>query len=178
MKPSERRALREQKAQSSEQKAQAEDKTPTRRQSLWQTYPKLITFIICILVFLIFFGPYNIHRISEMIEEKINEVDDKTDISMYTVYLLADMGVEVSWVHFEKYNYTDISYKIDGKKYIKREYPVGNTGYIIWVGGESTDKSPDYVYLIDFEGTGEVIDIRKGEAEEFVQRTMQQRGED
>ncbi len=161
-----------------EQKAKGQEKMPKKKQSLWQTYPKLITFIVCMLVFLIFFGPYNISRIADIIEEKRNKVDDKTDIPMQTVYLLSDMGVEVSWIHFKKYNYTDISYKIDGKEYIKREYPVGDTGYIIWVGGASTDTDPDYVYLIDFEGTGEVIDIRKKDAEKFVQETMQQREED
>ncbi len=168
MKPSERRAIQNQK------ESVRKDK-PKRKQSLWQTYPRLITFIICILVFLIFFGPFNVKWIADKIEERKNQVDDKTDISMKTVYLLSDMGIEVSWIHFQKYNYIDISYQIDGKKYIKREYPVGDTGYIIWVGGESMDKSPDYVYLIDFEGTGEVIDIRKKDAEAFVNKTMQQR---
>ncbi len=168
MKPSERRALREQKSGVQKQK-------PRHRQSLWQTYPKLITFIICMLVFLILF---NVRTISDAIEEKRNRVDDKTNISMKTVFLLSDMGIEVDWIHFQKYNYTDISYKIDGKNYIKREYPVGDTGYIIWVGGESTSKDPEYVYLIDFEGTGEVIDIRKKDAEAFVNKTMQQREED
>ena len=171
MKPSERRALKEQKTSIQRQNSR-------RIQSLWQTYPKLITFIICILVFLIFFGPFNVKWLYERIEQRKNQGEDKTDISMKTVYLLSDMGIEVSWIHFQKYNYTDISYKIDGKKYIKREYPVGDTGYIIWVGGESMDKSPDYVYLIDFEGTGEVIDIRKKDAEAFVNKTMQQREED
>ena len=170
MKPSERRVLKE-------QKESARVKQPRSRQSLWQTYPKLITFIVCILVFLMFFGPFNVKWLAEKIEERKNQVDDKTDIPMKTVYLLSDMGVEVSWIHFQKFNYTDISYKIDGKKYIKREYPVGDTGYIIWVGGESMDTSPDYVYLIDFEGTGEVIDIRKKDAEAFVKKTMQQREE-
>ncbi len=165
MKPSERRALKRQENSAQKQK-------PARRQSLWQTYPKLITFIICMLVFLILF---NIRTISDAIEEKRNRVENKTDISMHTVYILSDMGIEVDWIHFQKYNYTDISYEIDGKKYIKREYPVGDTGYIIWVGGTSMDKSPDYVYLIDFEGTGEVIDIRKKDAEAFVNETMQQR---
>ena len=165
MKPSERRALQKQKEGMRKSK-------PRRRQSLWQTYPKLITFIICMLVFLILF---NARSIYETVEEKRNRVDDKTDISLNIVYLLSDMGVEVDWIHFQKYNYTDISYEIDGKKYIKREYPVGDTGYIIWVGGASMDKSPEYVYLIDFEGTGEVIDIRKKDAEAFVNKTMQQR---
>lgn len=172
MKPSERRALREQKAKEQEKIPRPKQK---QKQSLWQTYPKLITFIVCILIFLILFGPYNISHIAEAIEERKNQVDDKTNIPMHTVYILSDMGIEVSWIHFQKYNYTDISYEIDGKKYIKREYPVGNTGYIIWVGGESTEKSPEYVYLIDFEGTGEVIDIRKRDAEAFVKKTMQQR---
>ena len=168
MKPSERRALREQKSSARKQK-------PRRRQSLWQTYPKLITFIVCMLVFLILF---NVRTISEAIEEKRSQVDDKTDISMKTVFLLSDMGIEVDWIHFKKYNFTDISYKIDGKKYIKREYPVGDTEYILWVGGASMDESPDYVYLIDLGGTGEVIDIRKKDAEAFVNKTMQQREED
>ncbi len=124
------------------------------------------------LVFLILF---NARSIYEAIESKRDRVHDKTDISMKTVYVLSDMGVEVDWIHFQKYNYTDISYKIDGKKYIKREYPVGDTGYVIWVGGTSMDESPEYVYLIDFEGTGEVIDIRKKDAEAFVNETMKQR---
>lgn len=169
MKPSERRALKKQK---DGERRDGPNNKPKRKQSLWQTYPKLITFIICMLVILVLF---NIRTVSEAIEKKRTQVEGKADISLKVVYILSDMCVEVDWIHFEKYSYTDISYEINGKKYIKREYPVGDTGYIIWVGGESLEKSPDYVYLIDFEGTGEVIDIRKKDAEAFVNETMKQR---
>ena len=187
MKPSERRALREQKESEKAQEftyyANAERREPSddgekkKKQSIWQTYPKLITFIICMVVFFLLFGPWNVYRISQMIADKINNVDDMTNIPMETVYRLSEMGHDITWLHFEKYNYTDMSYKTKDKEYIKREYPVGDTGYVIWVGGTSLDEDPEYIYLIDMVGTGKQIDLCKDDAEAFVRKTQEQRGD-
>lgn len=185
MKPSERRALREQKQKEREQQLVQDTRSENheapdteekkKKQSIWQTYPKLIAFIICVAVFLLVFGPWNIYHISQKISERINNEDDKTNIPMETVYKLSEMGHGITWMHFEKYNYTDMSYKTKDTEYIKHEYPVGDTGYVVWVGGTSEDEEPEYIYLIDMAGTGKQIDIRKEDAEKFVQKTMQQR---
>ena len=198
MKPSERRALREQKQQElqnptgvvteqTEQTVQTgemhKDDCSSRKQGLWQTHPKLITFISCLLVFFIFFGPYNVWDVIEQIEQK-RQMKNITDtyIPMNTVYHLSEMGAGIDWIHFEKYYYTDMSYEINGEEHVKREYYVGDndksSGYIIWVGGTTLDESPEYVYLIDYEGTGDVIDIRRENAAKFVEQTIVQREDD
>ena len=148
-----------------------------KKQSVWETYPKLITFIICMAIFLLAFGPFNVYQISKMISDKINNVDDMTNIPMETVYRLSEMGHDITWLHFEKYNYTDMSYKTKDKEYIKREYPIGDTGYVIWIGGTSLDDDPEYIYLIDMAGTGKQIDLCKDDAEAFVRKTQEQRGD-
>lgn len=186
MKPSERRALREQNAigkdtepqnvyQSTADHLQSKKTSEgsQRKEGFFQSHVRLITFLICIGVFLLVFGPWNIYRISKSIADNKKTVDGKRDMSMETVYALSERGEELSWLHFEEYNYTDMSYSTNDGEYIKREYHVKDTGYIVWVGGIKGQDRPDYIYLIDIGKTGNVMNMREGTAKEFVQKNQQ-----
>lgn len=187
MKPSERRALRRRDEigknsgyESTYQDTQINSNfkkssaVSERKEGFFQSHVRLITFLICMAVFLLVFGPWNIYHISKAISDMEKKVDNKRDMSMETVYALSELGEELSWMHFETYNYTDLSYDTDDGKYIKREYCVKDTGYIIWAGGIKGQSRPEYVYLIDIGNTGDVLDMRKENIKKYVKKINSQ----
>ena len=186
MKPSERRAL---KQQQNEQHAHEDYRTELSNQSMdenavsgvkrnsdidakprkegfIQSHVRLITFIICMVLMLTVLGPWGI----DMLVEKRNNqtVLGRKDISLESVYILSDNAEAVKWENLKNFNYTDYSYNTsNGSKYNVREYPIADSSLYIKAGGYNLSKSPDYIYLIDYK-SGEYIDILKESAREFI----------
>ena len=197
MKPSERRAMKEQKNNLSEEpKTEAENgasefqtayeddytieknsygetvsdsgEEGLHREGFVQSHIRLITFIVCIGVFLALFGPWSYFKIRDAIESSNRMENDLTDISMMNVYGISEKGEGVTWSDFSNYNYEDQSYDHEGGRYIRRQYNIKDSVFFIWVGGSTSQGIPDYVYLINGD-TGAMIEMREESAEDFVE---------
>ncbi len=194
MKPSERRALREQQNISQDEENQEnsiemdtpkednqatqetkyetkyeprhEKNVKTSKEGFVSSHIRIITFIVCISLFLIFMGPWSIYRLQEKFSNK--DVTDKENITMNYVYGLSDKGGNVVWSDFKDFNYADQSYDTNSGVFIKREYQIAKTNYMLWVGGRGNISSPEYVYLIN-EDTGKQINILDKKAQDFVE---------
>lgn len=195
MRPSERRALKEEKLRAEERERELEaraekleagedepgnytvikDKKKTRRlpegyhrEGFIQSHIKLITFIVCVVVFLAAAGPFSIYKILQYVEE--SSFSDKTDgrpITMNNAYGLSDKGELVRWSDFTPYNYEDLSYDHENGRYIKRQYNIEDSSFYIWVGGNTDKGVPDYVWLINGDD-GTLIDLLREDARAFV----------
>ncbi|MBE6547315.1 MAG: hypothetical protein E7667_00355 [Ruminococcaceae bacterium] len=180
MKPSERRALREQKRQENEnaeinRTSHSQEGTAhaPRKEGFIQSHIRLITFIICMVILVWIVFPISIAEIVK----KFSKEEDLPKITLDYVCNVSEIGEEIQWLHFEDYSYNDMSYKTDGVKYIKREYPIKGTGLVLWVGGASDEGRPDYVYIVDMEYGTPHIDIRKDSVDEFLKKVEQAKEE-
>ncbi len=197
MKPSERRAMKEQKnnlseepkteteSGASESRTSFEDdyvieknsygetvsdsrEESPRREGFVQSHIRLITFIVCIGVFLALFGPWSYFKIKDIIESSNRIENGLTDITMMNVYGISEKGEGITWADFSNYNYEDQSYDHENGRYIRRQYNIKDSKFFIWVGGSTSQGIPDYVYLINGD-TGSRIDMREESAKDFVE---------
>lgn len=140
------------------------------REGFFGSHVKLITFIVCMAVILTVLGPWGIDMLVDRGRQEIfgNEVENKQDLTVDGVKLLADMGDTVTWDSLRNLSYTDYSYEKEGKTNYIREYEVVGTPLVLRVGGTSLVASPDYVRLIDYESGDFVEDIRRDSVAAFL----------
>lgn len=191
MKPSEKRALREQKLREDEELAQTqlsesiefetpeaphpqtdgnapqESKPYKRKEGFFQSHIRLITFIITATLVMTVLGPLGIDM---LVASKNNKgVTNLKDMDIETVYLIHDNASIIQWKNFEKFNYSDLSYDSKTGKYFVREYPIANSDLVLKVGGPSTKTHPDYAQLIDYR-SGEYVNVLVDDPRDFVKR--------
>lgn len=190
MKPSEKRALREQRLREAEEPAQLENSAPDamqsgavedlpqepivqeykpykRKEGFFQAHVRLITFIITATLVMTVLGPLGIDM---LVASKNNKgVTNLKDMEMETVFLIHDNASVIGWKNFEKFNYTDLSYESRTGKYFVREYPIANSDLVLKVGGPSTKNHPEYIQLIDYR-SGEYVNVLVDDPRDFVRR--------
>lgn len=190
MKPSEKRALREQRIREAEEPAQLENSAPDvmqsgavedlpqepiaqeykpykRKEGFFQAHVRLITFIITATLVMTVLGPLGIDM---LVASKNNKgVTNLKDMEMETVFLIHDNASVIGWKNFEKFNYTDLSYESRTGKYFVREYPIANSDLVLKVGGPSTKNHPEYIQLIDYR-SGEYVNVLVDDPRDFVRR--------
>ena len=180
----EQERLREQQNTASEdghsESEQSEPKNESsgyvRKEGFFQSNVRLITAIITISVLLILIGPYNIFHIVRDLSERSNQVTDRDDLTLEHVFNIAEFGDNISWGNFQNFNYNDQSFKTDDGDFVKREYPVKGTEFMVLVGGKSLREWPSFVYLIDYD-SGELIDMRSENARKFVEELNEKKQE-
>jgi hypothetical protein len=193
LKPSERRALEEEKRaqrEAAEREAElektsrAKDEQPSfkhaepfysneeqkgdghHRESFFSSHVRLITFIICMALILTVLGPWGIDMLVQQRRADIfgEEVEEKKNISADAVILLSDMGYDMTWDSLAAFNYTDFSTNDS----VIREYEITDTILVLRVGGKTLEGYPEYVRLINYR-TGEFIkDVRKEDVRDFI----------
>ena len=190
MKPSEKRALREQRLREAEEPAQLEHSAPDvmqsgavedlpqepiaqeykpykRKEGFFQAHVRLITFIITATLVMTVLGPLGIDM---LVASKNNKgVTNLKDMEMETVFLIHDNASVIGWKNFEKFNYTDLSYESRTGKYFVREYRIANSDLVLKVGGPSTKNHPEYIQLIDYR-SGEYVNVLVDDPRDFVRR--------
>ncbi len=188
MKPSEKRALREEKLrreqEAAENTALAEEKaSPTendgqgehapykRKEGFFQSHVRLITFIITSVLILAVFSPIGIDTL--VASRRDHTVDSKKDMTLEDVYRLYDKASNVKWSSLGEYNYADYSYDTKSGRYLVREYRIKDSRLVLKVGGPKSQSRPDYVRLTDYI-TVKFVDILKEDPREFVRKTEQE----
>ena len=179
MKPSERRALRELEAQkekeelvaSAEQAVDAvqinedkhkrkkreksildDDVDSMRKEGFFQSHVKLITFIICMVVFLL---AVTIIPLVHWLDER-TVVKGEIPLKLEDVISISEKKQYISWDDFDNYIHVDQS---QGKTR-EHMYAVHGTNYVLMVTGPKSDKTyPDSVVLCDLNNTSYVIDL-------------------
>ena len=175
MKPSEFRALREIEAQNKTQQTTGEPSAVTeesadkpklkkeksilddnvqsmRKEGFFQSNVKLITFIVCMAIFL---GSAIIIPLVHFYGERTVV---KGEISMQLDDIIAIAGKKqyISWKDFENYVHTDYS----SGSTREHMYVISGTQYVVMVSGPKSDKNyPDTVIICDLNNTSYFIDL-------------------
>ncbi len=136
------------------------------RESFFSSHVRLITFIICMALILTVLGPWGIDMLVQQRRTEIfgEEVENKKNISADAVILLSDMGYDMTWDSLAAFSYTDFS---TNDSFI-REYEVADTGLVLRVGGKTLKGSPEYVRLINYRSGEFIEDIRKEGVRDFI----------
>lgn len=124
---------------------------------------KLITFSICMVIFLAFFGPFGITRIVSCAQEaRENAANaERKEMTLMTVRGLSEQGDSVTWKLLDSFIYENRS----TKTFMLRVYSL-EEGYEVWAGGETDSKKPTYLYLVNQDG--ERLEIRNGDIDAFL----------
>ncbi len=149
-------------------KPDKQPKTPAgtagKTETFGSRHVKLITFLVCLGIFLAVFGPFSVFRIVRAVEESKQNAADagKKTMTMQTVRGLSLQGNDVTWKLLDDFAYENRS----TKKFHLRVYTLED-GYEVWAGGEPDSKKPSYLYLVDGEN-GNRLEIRNGDIDAFL----------
>ena len=179
MKPSEKRALRELEAQKKKEKQVSsavehtevsnikEDKPRKKKreknilddnvesmrdEGFFQSHVKLITFIICMAVFL---GAVTVIPLVHWLDER-TVVRGEVEMTLDDVIAISSKKQYIRWDDLEKYIHVDQSHR-QTREYM---YAVSGTNYVLMATGPKSDKTyPDSVVLCDLDNTSYTIDL-------------------
>ena len=76
--------------------------------------------------------------------------------------LASRYGEELTWKHFEDFYYVE-----GGSGLYIRIYPIDHN-YQLWIGGGNPDVTPVYIYLKEQDSTGDHIDVRTENIDDFL----------
>ncbi|MBE6583446.1 MAG: hypothetical protein E7649_00500 [Ruminococcaceae bacterium] len=183
MKPSERRALQQQKRAQTENYSEVsvfepgdnpkvEDHEPSKekKEGFFKRHARLIAFLITSFVIITVFSPFAVDMFLEAQKNK-NKVTDKQDLVMNQVYAIADNYGDITWKTFENFNYEDRS-RDDGK-YYTRVYPIEGTLFFLKVGGEKLSGAPEYIYLMSYYDA-DYANLAKDNVRLFVEKYLEE----
>ena len=185
MKPSERRALQEQKQAQREaelnegsafnRKESYGTTDNEKREGFFSRNVRIITFAICVVLILTVLGPWSVDRLVEKQRESIfgSSMTNKENITVSDIIYLAEQGDALTWSDFDKFNYTDFSYEYRDeatnkkKTEYQREYSVDGV-LIVKVVGSSLSGRPACVQLIYYIGGDSINEMRGTDVREFL----------
>ena len=122
---------------------------------------KLITFLVCLAVFLTFFGPWSVIRIRQWIEEQETQQEiEQTALSYDELCEIVNKGKYLDWSDFEGHHYEDLW----ETGMVIRQYTVKGEEYSLMVSAASATAPLDSVLLIRSLDHAE-IDLMQGDVE-------------
>lgn len=116
---------------------------------------KLITFFICIGLFLAVLGPWSIPRIVEWVQQ-VRAEESQVLISESDVQAFVERGKALSWQDFEGYTYRVL---IETDMYMC-QYDVEGGRYYFWVTSEAKGRPIDSVLLVDTHNDYQQTEIK------------------
>lgn len=115
--------------------------TAGKTENFFTRHVKLLTFLVCLSLFFMFFGPWNISRLAKWKKEQ-DELKDRMP-EKYIEHLI-EIGPELEWADFSHYTYKVIA---EDYAYI-REYHTAKDEYLLLVSAEAEGKKLDSVLLM------------------------------
>ncbi len=189
MKPSERRALREMEAQKEKEEILEEsefepadapentdkplkknkkgktilddDVESMRKEGFFQSHVKLVTFIICMVVFL---GAVTVIPLVHWLNTR-EIVKGEIPMELEDIIAISEKKQYITWQDFDNYIYSDQSTK-DVRKHL---YTISGTSYSVMVMGPKSDEIyPDSITFHDAGSTMSYIDLTVDNLSEFL----------
>ena len=134
-------------------------------------YVKLITFIVCIAVFLVFLGPLSIWRISEWVQQRQEQQAEDGSLPLDALLIIADKGSEASWKDFRSFEKIEDISETDG--FVIWRLELRDAPFSVVVGGPSKSLPPQYIQVFCMNGTCDLeqqkIDFYKDDVQAFIQ---------
>lgn len=130
---------------------------------------KLITFLVCLAVFLVFLGPLSVWRISEMVNAKKEAEAIEAQMPIGALLAVADKGAAATWSDFRKYEKSESINDKDG--YVGWTLQIRNEPFYVIVGGYGTKTAPQTIRVYSLI-TGESVDLLGDDVHAFVEQNQ------
>ena len=130
---------------------------------------KLITFLVCLAVFLVFLGPLSVWRISEMVNDKQEADQVAAQMPLGALLAVADKGADASWKDFRAYTKDESINDKDG--YVGWTLQIQNEPFYVIVGGYGTKVPPQTIRVYSLI-TGESVDLFRDDVRAFVEQNQ------
>ena len=146
-----------------------EEETVGKTETFVTRNVKLITFLVCVAVFLVFLGPLSIWRISELINAKEEAELEETFMPLGALLAIADKGSAASWKDFRSFGKSESVNDKDG--YVSWTLQVKDEPFYVIVGGYGTSNPPATIRVYSLI-SGEYADLFRDDIREFVQENQ------
>ncbi|MBR6411051.1 MAG: hypothetical protein IKS35_06680 [Clostridia bacterium] len=131
---------------------------------------RLITFLVCIAIFLGTLGPFSVFQIVRMVEKSKEE--KLVEITFADIQRLDEAPTAVEWKDFGAYKFRTVT---KSATFLCLDYLMENERFFLRVGGDIDKEKPIYIILIDVE-TGDKCDLLdpKSDLDTFLERIVEQ----
>ena len=126
---------------------------------------KLITFLVCLTVFLVFLGPISVWQISEWIAHAEQEALEESYIPMDALLIIADKAGDAHWRDFRSFGKSETVAEADG--FVTWRLEVKNEPFAVVIGGPTKSQSPQYIKVYCLQ-TGDSADLYKDDIRAFI----------
>ena len=146
-----------------------EEQTAGKTETFMTRNVKLITFLVCLAVFLVFLGPLSVWRISEIIKDKQQAEAIEAQMPIGALLAVADKGSAASWKDFRAFDKSESVNDKDG--YVSWTLQVKNEPFYVIVGGYGTKNPPQTIHVYSLV-TGEHVDLFRDDVHAFVEENQ------
>ncbi|MBQ7338844.1 MAG: hypothetical protein IJW40_10400 [Clostridia bacterium] len=154
-----------------EDKWSPEEDTAGKTETFVTRNVKLITFLVCLGLFLVFFGPWSVMRIKDWVEQReLEETIENTALSYDDLSALVEKGAHLEWSDFEGHYYEGLW----ETGMCIREYTVKDNEFYIIVSAATSSAPLDSVLLVRELDDAE-IELMEGNVEaarEFIAKKV------
>ena len=147
----------------------AEEATKGQTETFVTRNVKLITFLVCVAVFLVFLGPLSVWRISEMVNAKQEQEALEAQMPIGALLAVADKGADASWSDFRKFDKSESINDKDG--YVGWTLQVRDEPFYVIVGGFGTKVPPQTIRVYSLI-TGESVDLFREDVHAFIEQNQ------
>ncbi|MBQ3928335.1 MAG: hypothetical protein II710_06815 [Clostridia bacterium] len=146
---------------SDDQKIHEEEASSPARQFV-SAHIRLITFLVCLTMFLALAGPFSVIQIIRYTEER-KEVA-KPQVTMQVLEGLYKRSEKITWNDFKPYQSETVK---QSTQYLAKNYWIPGDVYFVRVGGLISEIFPEYVIVVNAD-TGNSCDLLDAEDDFFA----------
>ncbi len=152
-----------------------DDEIPLKEQTVGKTenfftsHVRLITFIVCVVLFLTFMGPLSVWTVMEIVDNYEQKADEEKQISLNALLAIADKGSAAGWKDFRSFSLEESVNQTDG--YVSWTLQVKDEPFYIIVGGYGTKNPPQTIRVYSLL-SGEYADLFLDDVHAFVQENQ------
>ncbi len=143
-----------------------EEQTVGKTENFVTAHVKLITFLVCLAVFLTFLGPWSVWRITEWVKQAEQDALEESYMPLGALLSIADKGTDAHWRDFRPFGYTETVAEADG--FVTWRLEIRDAAFAVVIGGPSKSQNPQYIKVYCLK-TGDSADLYKDDIEAFVQ---------
>lgn len=154
-----------------ESKVPPQYETPSRKERFRRyldSHVRLLTFLLCMAIFLGTLGPFSVFQIIRMVEQ--SQQEQLVEITFSDLQRLNESPNEIEWKDFGAYVSRTVTKSDD---FLCLDYLMTDERFFVRVGGDIDKEKPIYIILIDVE-TGEKCDLLdpKADLDSFLEQIV------
>ena len=144
-----------------------EEQTAGKTETFFTSHIRLITFLVCLGLFLVFLGPVSIWQISEWVQEAEQAEEEESYLPLSALLAIADKGAQAGWKDFRAFGKSEAVNDEDG--YVSWNLQVKDEPFYVIVGGYGTLNPPQTIRVYSLI-SGESVDLFRDDVQAFIEQ--------